>query len=155
MSMETYVLSNKQLSSMTEWQGAIDAAGFRLTLSTERPLSELTGFLPVRVSDVETGFECSHWDPQAIADCGPEPRMNRNWQYCLAFRWGGDLRALLAASMAAAAYAAATGGVVFDCEEARTLDPQEALQMARDIEAQFPAIEKMLQATIARLQQGT
>ncbi|HEX7789410.1 MAG TPA: hypothetical protein VF467_02655, partial [Afipia sp.] len=60
--MELYVLSDTRLASIGEWQQAIDAGGFPLRLSTARPFAELSGVLPVQLSDRQAAFECDHWD---------------------------------------------------------------------------------------------
>lgn len=44
--MELYVLSDKQLSSMNEWQQAIDKEGFDLRIAADRSFETLKGHLP-------------------------------------------------------------------------------------------------------------
>ena len=117
MSTEIYVLSDTQLGSNADWQKAIDTAGFALTLSTDRPLSEQSGFLPVQLAGAQSGFECDHWDPRDVQQSYADVGFDHRWQYCLAFRWGADFKACLGAYIAASAYAAATKGVVLDCEQ--------------------------------------
>jgi hypothetical protein len=151
MSMEIYALSDKQLASIADWQNAIEAADFSLTLSTDRTFSSLCGFLPIQMAGAQTGFECDHWDPHDVQHTYSDAGFDRQWRYCLAFRWGADLKACLAAYMAAAAYAAATDGVVLDCEQGKLLNPQEAAQVARDIEAQLPAMEQALHSAMEKL----
>jgi hypothetical protein len=68
----------------------------------------------------------------------------RPWKFVLSFRWGADLAACLAAYMAASADAKATDGVVFDAEEGRILTPQQALDRARQIEKDLPAVQAEL-----------
>jgi hypothetical protein len=60
MAMELYVLSDQRLSSIAEWQQAIDAEGFALQLSRETPLDAVDGFLPAQLNREPTGFECNH-----------------------------------------------------------------------------------------------
>ena len=151
MSMEIYVFSDRQLSSIANWQTAIDNQGFALTLSTARPFAAIRHLLPIQVAGAQTGFECDHWDSSDILDGYPEIGFDHRWKYCLAFRWGADFKACLGAYMAAAAYAGATDGVVFDCEQAQLLSPQEAVQAARDIERQLPAMEQALRGAIEKL----
>ncbi len=151
MSMEIHVLSDTQLGSIADWQKAIDAAGFALTLSTDRPLSALKGFLPVQLAGVQTGFECDRWDPRDVQQTYADVDFDRQWQCCLAFRWGADFKACLGAYMAAAAYAAAAKGVVLDCEQGQLLTPQEAAQAAADIEKQLPAMEQALRGVTEKL----
>ena len=141
MSMEIYAFSDVRLASISDWQKAIADEGFELTLSVARPFAALRGFLPIQMTEIQTGFECDHWDPRDILEGYSEVNFGHQWQYCLAFRWGADLKACLGAYMAAAAYAAATNGVIFDCEQGKVLTPLQAAQTARNIEAQLPSIE--------------
>ncbi len=151
MAMEIYVLSDRQLPSLSDWQAAIQAEGFALTLSTARPFADVRNFLPVQLNGAQTGFECDHWSSRDVMESYPEVRFGRQWRYCLAFRWGADLKACLAGYMAAAAYAAATGGVVLDCEQGQIMTPQQAIQTARDIEVQLPALEQALRVATDKL----
>lgn len=43
MSMELFVLSDRRLASIAEWQRAINAESFPLRLSPETPFEELDG----------------------------------------------------------------------------------------------------------------
>jgi hypothetical protein len=144
MSMEIYVLSDRQLNSLAEWQKAIDAGGFALALSSGRPFPALGGFLPVKVMGAQSGFECDHWKAGDVQKTYSDIGFSHQWQYCLAFRWGADLKACLAAYMAAAAYTFATNGALLDCEQGALLSAREAVQTARDVERQLPAMEQAL-----------
>ena len=46
MSIEIFVLSDRALGTIAEWQQAIDAEGFDLRLDTSRPFNALSGHLP-------------------------------------------------------------------------------------------------------------
>jgi hypothetical protein len=141
MAMELFVLSDRRLGSIAEWQGAIDAEGFALRLSAETPFEELDGFLPARLGDKHTGFECDHWDARELTE-SPKFEFDRQWAYALSFRFGGiDIYETPAAHIAGATYAAATDGVVLDLEVARVLSSQQALEAARDIEQSMPWLE--------------
>ena len=142
MSIEIYVLSDRQLASIAEWQQAIDQEGFALRLSTERPFDALSGHLPAQWDDKHAGFECDHWEASDIIDANPDVDFGRQWKHVLAFRFGGDFHALLGAYAAAAAYARATDGVVFDGEAGEVLTPEKAVQAARDIERELPKMEE-------------
>lgn len=136
MAMEIFALSDQQLNSMAEWQRAIDAEAFPFParLPADVSFSELSGFLPVDYDNAKSGFECDHWDPEDIFDDYPSVAFGRRWKFALAFRFGFSHGELECAWMAAAAYARATGGVVFDTEEAKLFDPDEAVQLVRKIE---------------------
>src|SRR5262245_43305334 len=140
MSIELFVLSDKQLTSITEWQRAIDAEGFDLRLDASRPFEALSGHLPAHRGQRHAGFECDHWDPIDVMDeesCD-DVDFGRRWTQALAFRFGGDLHALWGAYAAAAAYAKATDGVVFDGESGEVLAPESAVAIAREFEQDLP-----------------
>lgn len=146
MAMEIYALSDWQLNSIAEWQRAIDAENFPLPvrLSVETPFNNLSGLLPARYDNAPSGFECDHWNPQATMREYPDIKLGHPWKYALAFRFGGRPGELESAWMAATAYARATRGVVFDTEEGRIFQLDEAAQLVRKIERNRP-----LRASIA------
>jgi hypothetical protein len=146
MSMEIYALSDKRLSTIAEWQRAIDTTGPKLILDSERPLARLKGFLPAIWQGRSAGFECDHWDSKDVIDGYPAVNFGRRWKYCLAFRWDADARACLGAYISAAAYANATAGVVFDPDAGKILTPQQAKQSAEQIEKDLPSFERTMQS---------
>jgi hypothetical protein len=73
----------------------------------------------------------------------PEVHFGRDWKYVLAFRWIGDFNELEAAWMAAAAYATATIGIVFDDWEGKGRTAIEARQVVQDIQRDMPKVEAM------------
>ena len=142
MAMELFVLSNRRLTSIAEWQQAISAEGFPLLLSTETPFEALDGFLPAQLGEKRTGFECTHWEPRDLIDEHREFDFGHRWSYVLAFRWDGcDIFETPAACMAGAAYARATDGMLFDGEEGKINSPQQAVELARDVEKGLPKLE--------------
>ena len=58
MSIDAYVFSDEPLSSLREWQRAIDAERLNIVLPADGLIRELHGFLPVDSNGVATGFEC-------------------------------------------------------------------------------------------------
>jgi hypothetical protein len=144
MSMELHVFSNRALDSMAAWQEAIKAQGFALELSAALPLSSHRGFLPARSGGRQTGFECYHDDPADLRLAYHDIDFGRAWTYALSLRWGARLLECFAAWMAAAAYANATDGVVFDPDTSELLAAQQAIERAREIERELPVIEASL-----------
>jgi hypothetical protein len=138
MSIEIYVLSDRRLGSIGEWQRAIDQEGFDLRLDLSRPFEELSGHLPALRGEQRAGFECDHWPPADIIETSPDIDFGRPWTHVLAFRLGGDDFALWGAYAAATAYARATDGVVFDGESGELLSPDKAAGTTRDIERSLP-----------------
>jgi hypothetical protein len=138
MSLEFSVLSDRRLSSTAEWQQAIDTEGFPLRLDPECALAQTNGFFPAYFGDKLTGFECHHDDAGELIDSYPDVDFGRRWAYALGLRIVGDYDELRAAFMAAAAYARATGGVVWDGESGEVMSPDRAAEVTRDIEDHAP-----------------
>lgn len=117
MSMEIWVLSDRQLKSTAEWQAAVDAESYPLQLSADVAFEALRGFFPMQLRGERSGCECYHDPADELIKTNPKVDIGHAWKYVLGFRWGGDLSAMQSAWMAAAAYAAATGGIVVDDQE--------------------------------------
>ncbi len=151
MSMQICVLSELRLDSTSEWQQALDAESFPLQLSSDKPLAQTSGFMPVDLRAKRTGFECHRCEPTDIVDSYPEIDCDRAWNCVTSFVWGGDLNEMQAAWMAAAAYARATKGIVFDEQEGKLLSPEEAIQAAHDLEHTAPKAEAVLRYVMQQL----
>jgi hypothetical protein len=136
MSMEMFVLSDRELSSIAEWQAAIDAKGFPLKMD-DTNLKAHSGFLPARLNGKLTGFECDHFPAAEFMSETPEVDFGHDWMFVLAFRWIGNFKEMTAAWMAAAAYAAATEGVVLDDQEPKIRTAAEATEEARYLEEKY------------------
>lgn len=148
MSLEMYVLSQRQLGSIGEWQNAIDEFSFPIQFEPGAEFHKLNGFLPLQLHGKLSGFECDHWTVEDIRETYEEISIDEKYVHALAFRWGGDFNELAAAWQAAAAYATATGGVVFDCQEGELYSATKAVEIAREIETSLPEIETSMQNAI-------
>lgn len=136
MSMELRLFSDRRLSTIGEWQNAIAAEAFSLQLSAKTSLDAVNGFLPSRLRGKLTGFECSHWDASKVMAEYHGVDFGHDWNYALALRWLGSKRdEMLAAWMAATAYARATEGVVFDELDGKIHTASQALEIVRDLES--------------------
>ncbi|SRR6266571_4624351 len=141
MAMELWVLSDKQLNSIGDWQTAISAAGFPLTLSDQTSFAKLNGFVPAHLRGKATGFECSHWSAREFMRDFSDVDFGHEWKYVVAFRWRANFDELRAAWIAGAAYAQATNGIVFDDQEGKVRNAAEAREIARrEFEAPDPNI---------------
>ena len=155
MAMELWVLSDRQLNSIAEWQSAIDAEGFPLRLSDERPLEKLNGFLSAHLRGEPTGFECSHWPAGEFMRDMPKIDFGHEWRYVLAFRWRGDFNELRAAWIAGSAYAHATDGIVFDDQEGKLRNAVEAADVARvEYESPDPDVPSVVDQVLRDLKLG-
>lgn len=144
MAMELFVLSDQKLKSVSEWQHAINGEGYSLHLDEGKSIESLKGFLPARLRDTKTGFECGCWSIDQFHDAFPDVNVNQTWRYALTLRWGGDLRQLEAAWIAAAAYAQATSGVIFDEQDGKIKSASEARAVVHDIISAMPKAEAIL-----------
>jgi hypothetical protein len=151
MSMELYVFSDRRLKSIADWQAAISAEGFPVRLTTGVPIEELNGILPVQLGGQLTDFECVHWHgPEVMAEMS-DIDFGHPWVHVLALRWGADFFAGPAAYMAAAAYAKACGGVLFDCEEGKIITPEQAASIGRELEQGIPEMQEYLRSIMEKL----
>ena len=144
MSMEICVLSDAQLGSIAEWQHAINVEGFPLRLSSDKPLANLAGFLPAHLNDKLSGFECHFIQLSDITSTYPEIEFGHAWKYAMALNWIGNFNEMQAAWMAAAAYARATNGIVFDEEAGQLYDGAQATQAVQDMVREIPNLEAMI-----------
>jgi|HubBroStandDraft_4_1064222.scaffolds.fasta_scaffold335312_2 hypothetical protein len=134
MSMELWILSDKRLDSITQWQAVIDSEGYPLRLSQEKSFATLNGFLPSSLPDDLTGFECYHESAAEFVQDKPHFRFDRNWKYVLALRWlGSKWSESVAAWMAGTAYAQATDGIIVDDQEEKIRSAAEARDVVRRI----------------------
>lgn len=153
--MELWVLSDKQLSSIAEWQAAINAEEFALTLSDERPFDKINGFVPARLREQPTGFECSHWSAAEFMRDMSTVDFGHAWKHVLAFRWRANFNELRAAWIAGSAYAPATDGMVLDDQEGKIRNAVEAVETARrEYEASDPVIGSSVDRVLRRLNLG-
>jgi hypothetical protein len=147
MSMQICVLTDLPLSSIAEWQKAIDAEGFPLRLSNTDPYRDIAA----RLRDEETSIRYSVYDFAELKETYKNTNFSRDWKYAISFTWSSDFAEEIAAWMAATAYARATDGAVFDQQVSKLFSPDESLQITQEIERVRPEKEAIFQAYIERL----
>ena len=146
MAMELFVFSDKRPETIMEWNTTLAEMGFSVVIDDSRSIAELSGSQPTKLRDRNVWIEYDHFDPAKFFEGQDYVRMERDWKYLLAFRFGGDLYALTAVLMAAAAYAKATDGVVLDEYEPVFRSWQQVAQMAIDNDRDTPRIEALMNA---------
>jgi hypothetical protein len=151
VAIEIFVLSERRLHSIKEWQQAIDAEKLPLRLLANDPLENVQGFLPVRLEGDDSGFECYHDDAAKVMGGEIDLDFGRHWPFALGFRIIGDFAELRSAWMAATAYARASGGIVFDSSDDKIYNPAESREAVREIERSWPKMDEILQAAMKRL----
>jgi hypothetical protein len=131
----------ESVPSRRDWQAAITAAGFDLTLSPTLDTIKNTGYVPVRFDDLDSGFEFS---VASVGDSVPTylPSANASDRRKLSanFVWGGDLVEMCCAFAAASALAKLAGGVLFLAENGVQYSGDEAIEAAK---AQIADVEGM------------
>lgn len=151
MSMELAIFSDRQLG-IQEWQAAIDAEGYPLRLSPEMIFERLSGFFPMHLRGELTGFECYREDVPDVRDKVPDIDIGHEWKFVLVFVWlGSKENELLAAWMAATAYAQATDGMILDGETCKMCTPADARALVHDLEDPSPAALAALREIRERL----
>lgn len=143
MSIEISVLSDIQLSTVADWQRAIDAEEFPLRL-TDAPLDQHGGSLTGLFCDSEIGIEYRVEDFGRLKDYYKKVNFGRDWKCLLTIPWIRGIDGLTASWMAATAYARATDGVVFDPQEGGVFNASEALAIVRDIVRARPEADAVL-----------
>lgn len=155
MSMELWIFSDRQLSSIVDWQAAIDAEGYPLKLGDATPLENLKGFLPAQLRGGPAGFECYHDDAADLLSRNPDINFGHAWSFALGLRWvGSSLGELRAAWMAATAYAVATDGMIFDDQEGKFRNAIEAREVVRDVERDVPNMDWVVDEVLRDLKLG-
>jgi hypothetical protein len=154
MAMELHVFSDKYLTSFAVWQRAVDAERFPLRFETGAEFQAVCGFVPLHFENAPSGFECFHDNAEETQNFLGSENFDRKWKFALGFRWRGDPMELLAAWMAATAYAAASDGIIFDHQEARSFTPQEARTVISDIKRDLPRMASILKEIEASFLRG-
>jgi hypothetical protein len=148
--VEFCVLTDSLLGSTDEWQLAIEAAGFPLRISDEGRISRDGGTLVARLRDQATIFQYWIEDPSDVMNAYPKVKFGHHWKYAVAFPYIREFAELTSAWMAAAAYARATAGVVFDEQAGRVFGRDELVEETRRVERDAAEAEAMARAVSLR-----
>jgi hypothetical protein len=93
MSLEMHVfLEKRRVPDRASWQAAIDSLALPLRLSPDLDPIHDTGFSPSEIKGLTSGFEI--YSEPAVAHLQDQAELarivgNRDW--CISFRWGGDM----------------------------------------------------------------
>ena len=155
MSMELHVLSDRRFSSIAEWQRAIDIEKYPLRLAPDIQFATLQGLLPATLDGKQTGFECYHDDATGTMKFLGNEHFEHRWAFALGFRWRGDFDELEAAWMAATAYAAGTGGAIFDHEEGKIFTPEQARTLIVKLVSDRPRLDAAMEEIKRKIAAGS
>jgi len=131
-------LKAANLPTPVQWQAAISSAGFDVALDTDFDPLTFSGFLPARYRGRAAGFE---YYLQRIAgpdDLGSDHRAAAaaGQELCITLVTHSDMAEALSASLAAAALAELTAGVLFEDESDEAHPASAAAAWAREGEAE-------------------
>jgi hypothetical protein len=107
-----------------EWQDSILAHGFAVSLDREFDPLAHSGFLPARCQNQPAGFE---YYIDVVAEANSR----------VTFAWGGDADEGISAVVAAGCLAYLTGGDLTDPQSGEVFPAIQAIQWAREMEAEL------------------
>lgn len=141
MSLSCFVLCNRHLTTLGEWQAAIGALGFAVKLDAEAAerIADLGGHLPTIWEGREAGFECYPGGADQAADLtetSDDVDFGGPWACILEFNYVGFAN-IAGVTIAAAAYAKATDGVFYEGESGELFGAEAAVAFARKTEAEI------------------
>lgn len=133
MSVDLHVfLKDSLVPSAQDWQRAVHAAGFELTLYENFPVREHSGFLPVVYKNHETGFEFDlSLASTIVADYPIITGHIEGFDLVATFRWGGNIRQGIAAIIASAVLTNLSDGMLFDPQDNTFVNKGDVLKVAR------------------------
>lgn len=111
MANEQYAfLSRGNVPSRDAWQAAIDEAGFDLQLDPKMRPFEDSGFSPCKLEGRDSGCEIDYNGSRELLESFRE--LVGGHDYCISFRWGGDMSECACAMIASYALAKNFGATV-------------------------------------------
>ncbi|MGD1275904.1 MAG: hypothetical protein ABR964_01615 [Tepidisphaeraceae bacterium] len=119
MSLELHVfLKRANLPDRAGWQHEIDAIGLPIQLDAALDPRTNTGFSPVKLKGIASGFELDHGNAGELLSTYPHLRpVVADRDTALSFRWGGDLKECGCVLGAAAALVKAFDAVAYYAED--------------------------------------
>ncbi|GJD78334.1 hypothetical protein [Methylobacterium gregans] len=130
MTMEAYVLCDRAPDGFPDWQRAIEALDFGLTLQPSRELVRHQGHLPATWRGREVGFEVNPFTFADLTETYDDVDFVRPWPCVYAFYFS-SLSGCVGAWMAIAAWVRMNGGMAYDPQADRLLTAEEAVRYAR------------------------
>ncbi|MEL6061184.1 MULTISPECIES: hypothetical protein [unclassified Methylobacterium] len=143
MTMEAYALCTRPMSSVTEWQSAINALGFDLTLQVEQIPPVTRGHLPATWQGRQAGFECSVIPLSDLTETYPDINFGGPWACIYAFYFA-TISSCAGVWIAVAACVRQLGGIAFDPQEGHLLAGEDAIRYAHETLASATMLEAQL-----------
>lgn len=137
--MEFYALCKRPIESTHMLQKSINVLGFDLRILSQRSIDQGSGYLPAEWKAQEAGFEIFPFPPNELIETYPETDFEGVWPRVYASSFG-TLAGCVGASIAAAALAWATDGIVFDPQDEALMASDDAAPLAAENEVHFTRI---------------
>jgi len=145
------VAARNNVPTPTEWQRAIDHAGFPVKIDTQFDVDTFTGFLPCTFRNAESGFE---YFSQSDAESGPDgPAPGRDFTIILTAQGDDDVGAT--AVLAAAALCHACRGVLTDPQSGESIPASACIEWARNWLAHLEASVSAAPGATSRIAEAT
>lgn len=150
MSMEIYLLTNETIPSLQGWQDAVDALKFDVVFVDQQELPTKEIRIQAECQGKPVLLEIERANLADVRDTFPAVGFPESVSFVHALRWSKTLEGGLAAYEAAAAYVGAAKGLMIDTEEGKLNTPARAIEIARDMSAKMPELQKLFTNLTAR-----
>lgn len=130
MTMDFYMLCNRPLISVDEWQIAIDELGFGLKLPVTLNVMTAGGALTATWRGEPVVFEFSEFPYAEIEEGHPKLDFGQTWPNAYVMYTGSSFSGCAGAILAGVAIVHRTGGRFFEPQDSLILKPDEAVRYA-------------------------
>ncbi len=130
MTVDLYMLCDRPLTSVGEWQTAIDKLSFDIQLPTDLDVETARGALTASWRGEPVVFEFWPSDFEDIKETYPDLDFGQTWPNAYVTYTGASFGGFAGAVMAGVALVHCTGGRFFDPQDGRIMKPDEAVRFA-------------------------
>ncbi len=124
MSLEMHVfLAKSKVPDRSAWQTAVETFGIPFELYPALDPIRDSGFSPSKIKGLDSGFEIYSYPAEDVLAAYPEISKSigdRDW--CISFRWGGDMNECVCALTASAALMKSSDAIAYSPEGDELID---------------------------------
>jgi hypothetical protein len=133
MSLEMRVfLDRGKIPNRASWQAVVGSLGIPFELDPDRDPIHDSGFSPSKIKGLDSGFEiCSEPAEGFLEDQAELARRVGDRDWCISFRWGGDLNECACVLAASAALVKLCDAVAYYPDDNLTYDLNGLLEEAK------------------------
>lgn len=151
MSMEIYLLTDAAVPTTQAWQRAIAALGFDIRFVDEVSLEADEVRLRAECKGKSVLMELERTNLARVRETFPDVAFPDHVSCVHALYWSKTLEGGLAAYQAAAAYLGLVQGLMIDTEEGKLKTPDGAIELARKMTAEMPALEAAMAEILSKM----